>query len=124
MENPDRYAKQKNARKDYVALAKVPGAAGICLRKLSVAQVTFVSCGISSIIPLKIYEEIGSPGLMEHIPPFALGARMCNALVRKWEVAFQVRQPTECIFEQGDFGQGKYRDLMREEGQSDPIFRK
>ncbi len=122
-ENPDRYAKQKNAREDYVALAKIPGAGRICLRKLCVAQLSLVSCGISSVIPLKIYDQIDSDELQERIPPFALGARMCNGLVRKWEKAFQIPQPVECIFDKGDFGNGQYSHLMREEGENDPIFR-
>ena len=123
-ENPERYAKQSNARPDYVALATIPGAGKICLRKLCVAQLSFVACGISSVIPLKIYDEIESDDLLSKIPPFALGARMCTALVRKWELAFQIPQPVECIFEKGDFGQGQFSNLMRSEGADDPILKK
>jgi len=122
-ETPERYAKQTNARADYIALAKIPSAGKICLRKLCVAQLCLMGCGISSVIPLKIYDQIESDELRERIPPFALGARMCNGLVRKWEKAFQIPQPVEFIFDKGDFGNGKYSHMMREEGENDPIFR-
>jgi hypothetical protein len=48
---------------------------------------------------------------------------MCNALVRKWQHALQIPQPVECIFEKGDFGQGQFNNLMRDEGADDPIFK-
>jgi len=123
-QNPERYAKQKNARPDYVALAKTPGAGMILLRKLSVAQIALTSCGVSSIIPLKIYDEIESRDLVTRIPPFALGARMCSAKVREWELHFQIRQPVECIFEEGDFGQGQFSNLMVDEGANISIYKK
>jgi hypothetical protein len=122
-ENPERYAEQHNARPDYIALGTIPGAGKLCLRKLCVAQLSLVSCGVSSVIPLKIYDEIESDDLLNKLPPFVLGARMCNGLVRKWQHALQIPQPVECIFEKGDFGQGKFIDLMRDEGANDPIFK-
>ena len=123
-QNPERYAKQKNARPDYVALATTPGAGKIFLRKLSVVQVALTSCGISSVIPLRIYDELDSVDLQTRIPPYALGARMCIARVREWERQFQIRQPVECIFELGDFGQGQFSSLMVDEGADIPIYKK
>jgi hypothetical protein len=121
---PERYAKQKNARPDYVALARTPDAGTLFLRRLCVAQLSFTACGISSIIPLRIYDELDAVDLQKRIPPFALGARMCLARIHEWERLFQIRQPVECIFEEGDFGQGQFSKLMVDEGADIPIYKK
>ena len=82
------------------------------------------NCGVSCVINMDIYNEIGSVlQLEEVIPPYALGARMCVARIRQWEREFDVQEPVELIFEDGDLGQGKFTDLMVAEGNDPPIYR-
>lgn len=56
-------------------------------------------------------------------PPYALGARSCVAVLQKWQKEFGLEFPIECVFEDGDFGRGKFIDLMRVERISAPIFK-
>jgi hypothetical protein len=51
---------------------------------------------------------------------------MCIELVRGWEVMFDLpkSEPVECIFEEGDFEQGKFTNLMVDEGMALPIYKK
>jgi hypothetical protein len=122
--NPDRYAKQKNARADYVAIGKDLPKAEKFLRDICLAQQTIVNCGISCIVDLKIYNEIGSLlDLRRVIPPYALAARMCVAKVHDWEDQFAVQEPTEIIFEKGDLEQEKFTELVKDEGGPPPIYR-
>lgn len=124
LENP-KYKLQKNARRDYVAIAQSPEEAFRFLRVLTNIQMCGVVCGISAIIDMRIYEEVNSVlDLRSVIPPYALGARMCIAKVRSWEKTFQASSQVECIFEEGDFEQGKFTDLMVEEGEPCPIYKK
>jgi hypothetical protein len=122
--NP-KYATQRNARSDYVTIASTPGRGSEFLKKLTIAQMGMANCGVSCIIDMGVYSEVSSVlRLQEVIPPYALGARMCIARVRKWEEEFDVQEPVECIFEEGDFGQGKFTDLMVSEGNDSPIYKK
>jgi len=124
MQNP-RYAGQRNARKDYVALAKDSDKAEDFLIHLSMAQASFINCAVTSIVPMNIYNDVSSLlDLRDSIPPYALAARMCMDLVRLWERHFDAPEPVECIFEQGDFGQGKFSDLMVDEGMALPVYKK
>jgi hypothetical protein len=60
-QNPDRYAKQKKFRVDYVRLVKDdPKAATQFLHRLAIAQVSTMHCGISCIIPMALYNEVSS----------------------------------------------------------------
>jgi hypothetical protein len=123
-ENP-LYKLQKNARADYVELAKNPSRADEFLKLLLFAQASNVHCGISCIVPMDTYEDVSSLlDLREVIPPYALGARMCINNLHRWEEFMQVEQPAEYIFEEGDFEQGKFTNLMIDEGQAVPIYRK
>ncbi|HTU51337.1 MAG TPA: DUF3800 domain-containing protein [Acidobacteriaceae bacterium] len=124
LERPDSYKQQKNARQDYISIAQNADKAMLFLRVLTNIQMCGVLCGISTIIDLEIYESVSSLlDLRSVVPPYALGARMCMENVHTWERAFQVSEPVECIFESGDFEQGKFTDLMIDEGEACPIYR-
>jgi len=118
------YKNQKNARTDYIELAKDPERAQQFLRSIAEVQISNVKCGISCIVQMDVYEEISSVmNLREVVPPYALGAQMCLERVRQWEQYFDVHDPVECIFETGDFEQGRFTDLMTEEGRDPPIYK-
>jgi hypothetical protein len=118
------YAKQKNARKDYVEIAKNPKRADEFFKHICIAQLGMVNCGMSCIVTLDDYKSLSViSDLMQVIPPYALGARVCMAQVHKWELEFDVQEPVECIFEEGDFGQGKFTELIVSEGGEVPIFK-
>lgn len=118
------YKNQKNARADYVELARDQERAQRFLRAIAEVQINNVHCGISCIVNMSVYEEISSVlDLREVVPPYALGAQMCLERVRQWEVHFDVRDPVECIFESGDFEQGRLTELMTEEGRDPPIYK-
>ncbi len=124
--NPDRYGAQRKARRDYVEIAKDQARADNFFRKLSVLQATVVNCGVTCMVPMKLYNEVNSafPSLREEIPPYALAARMCITKVHKWETEFGVGESVECIFEEGDLEQDKFTQLMRAESLPSPIYRK
>jgi hypothetical protein len=122
--NP-KYATQKNARADYIAISQIPGKGSEFLKKLTIAQMGMANCGVSCIIQMSVYNQVSSVlKLREVIPPYALGARMCVARIRKWEAEFDIQEPVECIFEEGDFGQGKFTNLMLSEGNDPPTYKK
>lgn len=122
--NPDRYAAQRNARTDYVAIAKDIDKARRFFRSISIAQQTIANCGISCIVDLKIYNDVSSLlDLRKVIPPYALAARMCYAQVHQWEQQFAVQNPVEIIFEKGDLEQTKLTDLVVDEGGDPPIYK-
>jgi hypothetical protein len=121
----DTYKQQRNARADYVELAKAPDRAEEFLKLISQIQMSFVHLGVSCIVPMQIYNEVTSVlNLEELLPPFALGARMCIQKLRNWERDYAIRPPVECVFEQGDFGQGKFTRVMADEGELLPIYKK
>jgi hypothetical protein len=122
--NPQ-YESQKNSRKDYVAIAKDPKAAENFLNRLCMCQVGIVNCAVSCILPMEIYKGVSSLlDLRKVVPPYALAARMCIERVHRWEQEFHAEEPVECIFEEGDFEQGKFTDLMVSEGMGVPIYGK
>jgi hypothetical protein len=119
------YATQSNARPDYVAIAQTPDRADAFLKHLSQLQISFALLAVSCIVNMQTYTQINSVlNLQETLPPFALGARMCIQKIRNWENNYAIRQPVECIFEQGDFGQGQFTKLMVDEGEDVPIYKK
>ncbi|MCU1256911.1 MAG: hypothetical protein JWM83_3210 [Candidatus Angelobacter sp.] len=121
---PDRYAKQKNARADYVAIAKDMDKAQRFFRNICIAQQTIANCGISCIVDLKIYNDISSLlDLRRVVPPYAIAARMCYAQVHQWEQEFGIQEPVEIIFEKGDLEQDKLTELVVDEGGEPPIYR-
>ena len=121
----EEYRTQRNARADYVEIAKSPERANEFLKRLGLIQLSFVHCGVSCIVPMDVYEGVSSLlELRDVLPPYALGARMCIERVRQWEEKFAIRPPVECIFESGDFEQGKFTELMVDEGQDCPIYKK
>lgn len=119
------YKKQKNARADYLQLAQNPDRATEFIKVLSQLVVTTVHCGISAIVNMSIYENVSSVlDLRDVVPPYALGAQMCLERVRHWTEYFNVKDPVECIFESGDFEQGKFTQLMIDEGKDPPIYKR
>ena len=123
--NPERYAAQKNARQDYVEIAKKPKEAKEFFRSVCIAEFMLANCGFSCIINMAIYNEISSLlDLRKVVPPYALGARSCIAAVHKWEDDYSIQNPVEIIFERGDLEQDKFRKLVLDEGGPEPIFRK
>ena len=118
------YKTQTNARKDYIEIAKTPARAKEFFAKLCNAQLSLVHCGVSCIVPMQIYDEINALlELQELVPPYALGARMCVDWIKIWEKEMDIQYPTEIIFERGDFGQGKFTELMQVEGMETPIYK-
>jgi hypothetical protein len=121
----DTYKNQKNARADYVEIAKDRMRAEAFLKKLVIAQVTMTNCAVTCVVRMNIYKEIDSlVELREKIPPLALGARYCLERIHKWEEEFEIEEPVELIFEEGDFGQGHFSDLIVSEGMPPPIYKK
>jgi uncharacterized protein DUF3800 len=122
--NPSRYAKQANARADYVRIGGEPERAETFLRLLCIAQLTMVNCAFSCIVNMHIYNNVSSLlDLREVVPPYALGARSCLAMVHEWESKFDIQESVECIFEEGDFEQGKFTELVVSEGGPVPIYK-
>lgn len=120
----EKYESQRNARQDYVELAKNFNKATDFLGKLCMAQLTYLNCGISSIVTMDVYNGVSSLlKLQEVVPAYVLGARMCLGSLRRWERQFDIQAPVEVIFEDGDFEQGRLTGLMRDEGEPVPIFK-
>ena len=118
------YEKQRNARSDYVAIAKNPQEADRFLVNLAQLVAATTNCAVTAVVPMEVYNGVSSLlDLREIVPPYALGARLCIELVRKWEQLFDVPEPIECIFEAGDFEQGKFTKLMIDEGSQSPIYK-
>jgi len=121
----DTYKKQNNARADYVGIAKDKMRAYAFLKELVIAQATMTNCAVTCVVRMNIYNEINSlVELREKIPPFALGARYCVERIHKWEKEFEIEEPVELIFEEGDFGQGQFSDLIVSEGMSPPMYKR
>ncbi len=119
------YVYQKNARQDYISIAADPDKSHDFLKTLCIAQATVVNCAVSCTVPMDVYKGVSSLlELREVIPPYALAARTCIGRIRKWEKYFGVEEPVECIFEEGDFEQGKFSRLMVDEGMDLPIYKK
>jgi len=124
LEQP-KYELQSNARADYIEIAKQPERAEAFIKALSFIESTTVFCGISAIIDMEIYKGVSSLlNLRDVIPPYALAARMCIEQLHQWESKFAASEPVEFIFEEGDFEQGKFTELMVDEGQTLPIYKK
>lgn len=123
--HPRSYELQKKARPDYVEIAKHPKKAESFLWHLCRVQEGMVNCGFSCIVQMDLYRRVNdSFDLRALIPPYALGARTCLALVHGWESAFDIQEPVECIFEKGDFEQVKFTDLLKsEEYPYEPIYK-
>ena len=68
--NNPRYVQQKNARADYVRLAQNPEDAKKFLHHLALSEVTALSCGISCMVPMQLYNEVNAIlDLGDAIPP-------------------------------------------------------
>jgi hypothetical protein len=73
--NNPKYKTQKNARADYVEIAKDPERANGFLGQLSLRQSIYVSCGVSCIVTMDIYKGVSSLlELRDVVPPYALAA--------------------------------------------------
>ena len=95
------------------------------LHQLAFAELTKVHCGISCIVNMSLYKQVDSVlDLQSIVPPYAFAARMCIERVRQWQDIFAInpKYEVENIFEVGDFGQGKFTDLMVDEEQPQPIY--
>lgn len=122
--NP-KYKHQKNARADYVSLAGDHKRSGEFFKNICVAQLTIVNCGMCCMVNMDVYNEVSSRSdIRKIVPPYALAARVCMEQVHVWEEQFGVVSPAECIFEEGDFEQGKFTELMVSEGLPVPIYKK
>ena len=124
MNNLGKYEKQRNARADYVAIARELERKWKFLVNLVQLVTCVTNCAVSAVVPMEVYNGVSSLlDLREVVPPYALGARLCIELVRQWEKLFDVPEPVECIFEAGDFEQGKFTRLMIDEGANVPIYK-
>jgi hypothetical protein len=96
--NNPKYAEQRNARADYVNLAKNPKDAELFTKHLATALLTCVHCGISSVVPLELYQQVNSLlDLRSLVPPYALAARMAIEKLHQWENQFAIGEPAEYI---------------------------
>jgi Protein of unknown function (DUF3800) len=118
------YKHQKNVRLDYVDIAKDPARACEFLKRLCICQQTLTNCVVLSIVEMSTYNNISSLlDMRKVIPPYALAARLCLVKIHEWEKTFGVQEPVECIFEEGDFEQGKFTELIIDEGSDAPIYK-
>lgn len=91
---------------------------------LASAQQIYMLVGLSCIVDMGTYREIDDVfQLQTMLPAYALGARSCVSMIEQWLKQFDIRHPCECIFEDGDFGRGKFIELMRVERMPAPIFK-
>ena len=74
---------------------------------------------------MSVYDGVSSLlDLRAVVSPYAVAARTCIHMIQTWEKEFEVSEPVEYIFEEGDFEQGKFTDLMVDEGWQVPIYKK
>jgi hypothetical protein len=91
---------------------------------LASAQQIYMLAGFSCIVDMGLYKQIDDVFMLNTmVPAYALGARACVALIECWQREFDIKYPLECVFEDGDFGRGKFIDLMRVERMPAPIFK-
>jgi hypothetical protein len=94
------------------------------ITSLATAQQIYTLLHVSCVVDMGVYNDIADVFLIQTmVPAFALGARVCVALIQDWQKSFGVEHPIECVFEDGDFGKGKFIDLMRVERMPAPIFK-
>jgi len=75
-------------------------------------------------VDMGTYKNINDVFMLDTmLPAYAVAVRVCVETVQTWQKAFGLNHPVECIFEDGDFGRGKFIDLMRVERMPAPIFR-
>ncbi|HET6842756.1 MAG TPA: hypothetical protein VFK06_13915 [Candidatus Angelobacter sp.] len=92
------------------------------LGELIACQQVYPVLSISCIVSMSDYNDVDRRYAIRNIfPPYALAARVCIAKASKWAEDHGIKE-LECIFEDGDFGQGKFLHVMREEGR--PIIPK
>jgi hypothetical protein len=89
--NNPKYALQSDARPDYVRIAAQPKEAELFIKHLATAALSTIHCGISSVVPMSLYQEVNSVlDLRRLIPPYALAARMCIEKLHQWENVFAI----------------------------------
>jgi hypothetical protein len=111
-------------REDYKKWAKDDPDADQFLANLCTVPQIYALLNVSCIVDMGIYREIDEIfQLQTMIPAFALGARVCVSAIEAWKKQHSIEYPIECIFEDGDFGRGKFIDLMRVERMPAPIFK-
>jgi hypothetical protein len=94
------------------------------LTSLCLAQQLSMLVSISCIVDMGDFRGMNEVLQLDTIlPAFALGARFCVELLEIWQRNHEIDCPIECIFEDGDFGRGKFIDLMRVEHMPPPIFK-
>jgi hypothetical protein len=93
------------------------------ISELATAQQLYILFGVSCIVDMGDYRQVNEVlQIGQMIPAFALGARACISLVENWKKYSHVTWPIECIFEDGDFGRGKFMEIMRVERMPAPTF--
>lgn len=113
-----------HGKKQYDKWEKGGKEAALFLESLCVAQQMSMLVSISCIVDMGSFQGINEVLQMDTIlPAFALGARHCVELLEMWQKNHEIQYPIECIFEDGDFGKGKFMDLMRVERMPAPIFK-
>jgi hypothetical protein len=100
--------------------------ATILLQELTTLESLFPLASISCVISLAEYREVEKThDIKQTLPPFALGARACMAyLYEQWLPFYRIPSDLmECVFEDGDFGKGKFIDVMRGDNMPAPTFK-
>jgi hypothetical protein len=98
--------------------------ADLFLTALCTAQQLNLLLSVSCIVDMGNYRQIDDVLLIDTmLPAFALGARWCVAILEDWQKQMGIEYPVECVFEDGDFGRGKFIDLIRTERMPAPIFK-
>jgi hypothetical protein len=86
-----------------------------------------VECAVSNAIRVDAFNEVNSKYCLEESlgPQYALCARICVDIVRKWTETSQLPwQETEYFFEHGATGAGKLIETMERDDLPKPIFLK
>lgn len=92
--------------------------------ELASAQQIYMLFGVSCVVDMGDYRQLSEVfQLGQMVPAFALGARACISLLEKWQAFANIEYPIECVFEDGDFGRGKFIEIMRTERMPAPIFK-
>lgn len=86
------------------------------LMAITLIQQLYPVLSVGCYVKMSEYNEVDKEySIRSILPPYALAARVCMSSLTKWCDLYDIHE-LECIFEDGDFGRGKFIDIMRIEG--------
>lgn len=111
-------------RDDYKKWSRPDPEADKFLNKLSSVPLIYSLLSVSYIVEMGAYRQMDEVLMLEQfVPAYALAAHECVSAIEQWKKWVHVEHPIEYVFEDGDFGKGKFMDWMRVERAPAPIFR-